>query len=173
MTEVEIPRHVEKKVRDAFGAVVNDDWEGAARALEGLDSVDGATAFTLAMYVCGYVVDDIFIDSAKSGDGIPSRQELRDLAGDIVTVLAESGAGVIGDVDEVAAFLELAGEAFREDTEPGPDPLRGLDGGRVIYLAFMCGGYLLGAFRRDDLGEHWWEYLDRIWAHALADDTSS
>lgn len=165
---MEIPRHVEQKVRDAFGAVINKDWDGAARALEGLDSEEGADALSLALYVCGYVVDDIFVDSAKSGDGIPGRAELREIAEDIVTGLAERGAGTIGDVEEVATFLGLAGEGFRGATEPGPDTLKGLDGGRVIYLAFMCGADLLAVYRRDEQGEHWWEYLDRIWAHALA-----
>lgn len=169
---MEIPRHVEKKVRDAFGAVINEDWDGVAEALRGLEPEEGAVALSLAVYVCGYVVDDIYVVHAKSGDGIPSRAELRDLASGIVNVLAERGAGVIGDDEEVAVFLGLAGEAFRGDTEPGPDPLRGLDPKSAVYLAFMCGGYLLAVYRRDEQGEHWWEYLDRIWAHALADDTS-
>jgi hypothetical protein len=166
---VEIPPHVEQQVRDAFGAVINKDWDGAAQALEGLGSEEGADALSLALYVCGFVVDDIFVDSAESGDGVPSRAELREIAEDIVTGLAERGAGTIGDVEEVATFLGLAWDAFREDTEPGQDPLKGLDGGRVVYLAFMCGADLLAVYRRDEQGEHWWEYLDRIWAHALAD----
>jgi hypothetical protein len=166
---VEIPRHVETKVRDAFGAVINEDWDGAAEALKGLNPDDGGVALSLALYVCGYVVDDIFLNTARSGDGVPSREELREIAEDVVTVFDESGAGTVGEVEEIVTFLQLAGEAFRDDTEPDRDPLKGLDGGRVIYLAFMCGGYLLGAYRRDEQGEQWWEYLDRIWAHALAD----
>lgn len=168
---MEIPRHVEKKVRDAFGAVINEDWDGVAEALRTMDSQESAVALGLAVYACGYVVDDIFLNTAKSGDGIPSREELRELASGIINVLAERGAGVIGDVDEVATFLEIGGERFRDDSEPGPDSLKGLDGKSVIYLAFMCGGYLLAVFRKDDQGEQWWEYLDRIWAHALADNS--
>lgn len=166
---MEIPRHVEMKVRNAFGAVINENWDGVAEALKGLEPEEGAVALGLAVYACGYVVDDIYLNTAKSGDGAPSFEELRDLASGIVNVLAERGAGVIGEVEEVAMFLALAWERLRDDPEPDPDSLKGLDPRSVIYLAFMCGGYLLAVFRRDDQDEHWWEYLDRIWAHALVD----
>jgi hypothetical protein len=155
-----MPTQLAARIRDAFGAVITEDWDGMDVAFDAFTPDEGEIVLTLALYVSGYVVSDVVGHSA-AGHGPPNRESLRRLAKDIVDGVG--GAAAIGGVEEIATFLDLAAESYRG--ELAPNMLRGADGRLVLTLAVLCAGWLLAAYRHQ--GQRWEAYLYEIWAQYL------
>lgn len=140
---MKIDERVEAHVRNAFNGVIARDGEQMVEALRGLDEADSLTAIGLVLYVCGFVVNDIYRTGATA-------DEIRELADQVV----RSESWVRLRTDEVATLLSAAAT--------GDDTLGGLTKADIPGTATVVGGHLLGAFSHDD--QPWHEYLDEIWA---------
>lgn len=139
-----IDERIEDHVRNAFSAVIARDGRKMVDALRGLDETDSRIALGLALYVCGFVVNDVYRDGA-------TEHEVRELAEQITRSEAN---WVTLDPDEVTTLLTAAAT--------GDGTFGGLARKDVPALAFISGGHLVGAFSHDD--QPWYEYLDEIWA---------
>jgi hypothetical protein len=142
---MDIDQRIESHVRKAYSRVVGRDGDGMIAALADLDDTDWQMAVWLGVFVCGFIVKDVFPDG-------PTDDELRGLAQGIID--AESDWVDLGPVDQVATYLRAAAD--------GDPTLAGLPRKDVIGLTFVCGGHLLATHRLKD--QNWWEYLDEIWA---------
>jgi hypothetical protein len=138
-----IDERIEAHVRQAFGAVIGRDGDQMTEALRGLDEADSQVAVGLALYVCGFVVNDIYREGATDG-------EVRGLAEQIVR---SEAAWIKLDANDIAKLLKAAAT--------GDNTFGGLDTSAVAGLAFVCGGHLVGAFSEDD--QPWHQYLDEVW----------
>lgn len=139
-----IDERVEAHVRQAFSAVIARDGERMVEAMRGLDEADSQRAVGLALYVCGFVVNDIHRSGATDS-------EIHELAAQITR---SESRWVNLNTAQVATLLRAAAA--------GDDTFGGLSHADVPGLAFVAGGHLLGAFSYDD--QAWHEYLDQIWA---------
>ncbi|MEV6304956.1 hypothetical protein AB0M02_36475 [Actinoplanes sp. NPDC051861] len=146
---MEIDPRIEEHVREAYRGVIARDGDRMVAAFRGLNTQDSATAVSYAVFVLGYVVNDVFRDGA-TGD------ELLDLAQKIVK--SESDWIKLHSAEDLAAVLRSA--AVGDVTFPGVPP------GDVIGHVLVAGGYLLGVYRHED--QEWWNYLDEVWGALLA-----
>jgi hypothetical protein len=143
-----IDERIEGHVRDAFTAVIGRDGDQMTEALRGLNEADSQVAVGLALYVCGFVVNDIYRQGATDA-------EIHELAKQITQ---SESSWIKLDTDSNAKLIRAAAT--------GDGAFGGLGKADVPGLAFVCGGHLLGAF--SDEGQPWHEYLDEIWAAAEA-----
>jgi hypothetical protein len=143
-----IDEGIEQHVRDAFGSAVNEDGDRLVESLKGLNQTDTLRALGLGLFAVGFVVNDIFRDGATD-------EELLDLAQQIVE---EEASWVTLDENAIVPLLRAA--ATSDISLPG------VNKEDAVFLTFVCGGHLLAAFRED--GQHWYDYLDEIWAQLLA-----
>ena len=143
-----IDEQIEERVRAAFSAAIARDGDAMVGALYGLTEQQAQQALGLALYACGFVVNDIFREGATD-------EEVRALAQQITETEA---SWVRLDVDTVAGTLRAAAR--------GDASLDGVDHADLVGNAFVSGGHLLAAFRTDD--QEWWQYLNEIWEHLEA-----
>lgn len=141
---MQIDERVEGHVRQAFSAVIGRDGDALAAALSRLSEQDRVAALGLALYVVGFVVNDIYRNGA-------SDEELRTLARQIVD--GESN-WVTLNIDTVARILRAAAT--------GDASLGGVAKDEIAGNVFISGGHLLGAFSQK--GQPWHAYLDEVWA---------
>jgi hypothetical protein len=146
---MQIDEQIEEHVREAYRGVAAEDGARIARAFEGLSPDDAATTLGYGLFVMGFVINDVLRKGATDADldGIAQRA--------IETV---SGWVDLGDKAAVVALLSAASKG--DGSVPGVPPED------VLGNTFVLGGYLLQAYRLDS--QHWWEYLDDIWAQAQA-----
>lgn len=146
---MKIDPRIERHVRQAYGAVATKDGAAIAPSFEGLSSQDSAIALGYGLFVVGFIVNDVLRDGVtdEALDGIARRA-------------AESTSSWI-DLGARSALVALMRAASKGDASIPDMPVEDLVG-----LTFVLGGYLLQAYRLD--GQHWWEYLDDIWAQAEA-----
>lgn len=144
-----IDERIEGQVRKAFSAVVGKDGDEMVAAIRDLGEDDAQAAVGYALFVVGYIVNDAFPNG-------PTEPDLRSIADDVITGVSDWVR--IGTVDTVATFLRAAGA--------GDTTFRGITQDDLPGTAFVCGGYLLARYRRED--QRWWEYLNEIWAAAEA-----
>jgi len=140
-----ISEAVEEKVREAYRGVVARDSERIRAALHGLNERESREALGLGLLVCGYVAKDVYPNG-------PTTTDLQQIAREIIS--GESEWVNLGSQDSVSNFL---GVAVAGDTN-----FTGIQKDDLVGLIFVCGGHLLATYRRE--GQHWWEYLDEIWA---------
>jgi hypothetical protein len=143
---MQIDEHVEEAVREAYRAVIAKDGPRLVNAFRDLSEDDARTAVAYGLFVCGFVVKDVL------RDGI-TEQNLDQLAAAIIA--SESAWVDLGSAEDLAALLRAAatGDTSFAEVRDRQD---------VVGKIFVCGGYLLTSYRRDD--QHWWDYLDEIWA---------
>jgi hypothetical protein len=144
-----IDERIEQRVRDAFGAVANRDGAGMAAAPQGLSNEDVATALSYGLFVVGFILNDVLREG-------PTDEDYEVIAGRAID--AASGWIDLGDRAAVVALLRAAAKG--DPSVPGVSPED------VLGHTFVLGGYLLQAYRLDN--QHWWEYLDDIWAQLEA-----
>lgn len=146
---MKIDETIEAQVREAFSCVVGKDGDGMVAAITALGEERARTAVSYAIYVCGYIVNDVYRDGA-------SRDQLLEMAAGIID--GEKSWVDLGEPDGIADFLDAAAQGKTTSTDiPAAD---------VIGAAFVCGGHLLATrlYRHD----RWFEYLDEIWNTAAA-----
>ena len=137
------PPQAEEKLIEVFTGVVAKDSDRVGAAIRAFNEEELKTATATALFICGYVVNDVFRDG-------PTPENLHEMAEQIIEDLTDLVN--LGEVDDVAKFLDL--------TARGSESLEGLSPMEVLFLAFPCAGYLLAAFSLED--QRWWEYLDEI-----------
>lgn len=140
---------VEAHLREAFAAVIAKDGDRMVTAFRGLDQEQSVEAARYAIFVVGFVVNDVF----RKGW---TEKQVGDLAAKVVQ--SEGSWIDLGSADEVARLLDAAGKG--DLTFPGV-PREDVMGHIVV-----CGAFLLTSFRLD--GQHWWDYLNEVWEAALA-----
>jgi hypothetical protein len=141
---MKIDERIEEHVREAFSAAIGRDGDRLVAALDGLDERDSQTALALGLAVCEFVLNDAFGAEPTPAELSTEAEEMR---GDLPELLS------LDSREQIAAFL---GTVARGDTA-----MAGLDAARIVWLTFVCGGYLLGTRSLDD--QKWWEYLNEIW----------
>jgi hypothetical protein len=142
-----VDERIEEIVREAYRAVIAKDGDRLVSTFRGLEEEDARKAVAYGIFVCGYIVNDVFRDGAKE-------QELRELATKIIA--SEADWVDVGSPDEVAGVLGAAAK--------GESPFGNVPPQDAIGTVFVCGGFMLTSFRLKR--EHWWDYLDEIWAAA-------
>jgi hypothetical protein len=142
---MKISERIEQRVRNAFGAVIDRDGDRMVTASEGLSEPDAATALRMALYVVGFVVNDIYRDGASEGQLLTVARQIVDTEADWV------------QLDPADIIARILGAASKGDMSLGGVREEDLAGN-----VFVSGGHLLGAFSLE--GQPWWKYLNEIWA---------
>jgi hypothetical protein len=140
-----VDERIEPRLREAYSAVIAKDADRVSAALQGMTAEDTTTFLGLGLFVCGFIVNDIYKESATD-------ENVRELAGKIIA--KQSDWMDVGEPEVVTAFLKAAAS--------GDTRLAGLGGEDITGLTIICGGHLLGYYRLND--QRWYEYLDEIWA---------
>lgn len=140
-----IDERIERHVRQAYDAVATEDGQALAPAFEGLSQEDAATALGYSRFVIGFIVNDVLREGASEAD-------LNGIAERAIEATAEWID--LGDRAVVVSLLRAAAN--------GDPAMRGVPPEDVLGYTFVVGGYLLQSYRLDE--QHWWEYLDDIWA---------
>ena len=144
-----IDKVIERRVREAFAAVIGHDESDLRAHLRVLSERELQVALVYATFVTGYVVSDVF-------EGAPDDAELTEMAEDAVQGTKDWID--LGGIESVVAFLKAA--------TAGNADFPGVPGEDIAGYAFVIGGYLLSRYRRE--GQRWYEYLDDIWNAAQA-----
>lgn len=144
---MQIDERIEERVRHAYDAVAMEDGQILTQAFEGLSPDDMATALGYGLFVVGFIINDVLRDGASDADlaGIAQR-----------AIESESSWVELGPVDSLVALLRAASK--------GETSIPGVPREDLVGFTFLLGGYLLQSYRLDN--QHWWEYLDDIWAQA-------
>lgn len=141
---MEIDEAIEDHVRTAFSAAIGHNPNDLKAALGQIDARDFPVAVSYAIYVCGYIVSDVF-NGERRDTGIAEMAEY---------VVADNKEWVdLGSAATVAEFLKAAAA--------GDMTSAAVAGDEVAGQSFVIGGYLLSRFRH--AGQRWFEYLDDIW----------
>jgi hypothetical protein len=140
-----VDERIEPRLREAYSAVIAKDADRVSAALRGMSNEDTATFLGLGLYVCGFIVNDIYKESVTDAN-------VRELAEKIIA--KQSDWMDIGEPEVVAAFLKAAATGDTRVASLGGEDLTG--------LTIICGGHLLGYYRLE--GQRWYEYLDEIWS---------
>ncbi|MET8309741.1 hypothetical protein [Micromonospora sp. NPDC005173] len=146
-----VDERVEEAVREAYRAVIAKDGDRLASALAGLNEHEAQRAVRYAVFVVGFIVNDVFRNGATEA-------ELSGLADKIIA--SESSWIELGPREDLASLLSAAagGDVTATSTARAD----------VVGNTFVVGGFLLTSFRLDD--QRWWDYLDEIWAAMEAAD---
>jgi hypothetical protein len=104
--------------------------------------------FGYGVFVLGYTINDLYPDG-------PTEDELHELA--VEMLLSETWIDLGGEA-HLVALLRGAAAGDPSLLETAVDDL--------VPNVFVAGGYMLASYRGD--GQRWSEYLDEIWAAALA-----
>jgi len=150
---MQISERIEGHVRDAFGAVISRDGDAMVEALKGLTAEDSATAVGLALYVVGFVVNDIHRDGATDEELATLARQITETESDWVQLNPDTVASLLGAASTGDTLL---GGVARED---------------LAGNVFVSAGHLLGAFSGQ--GQPWHEYLDEIWTALEAEPEPS
>lgn len=142
---MEINPAIEEHVRDAFAAVVGEERDRFDAALNGLSDDDGPKAWQYAAFVVGYVVNLVQPDGVQDDtlDRIAQR-----------AIDATKSWFDLGSREQVKALLRASAE--------GAVNMPGVPREKAADMTFVLGSYLLQAYRGDD--QHWWDFLDEVWA---------
>lgn len=139
---------VEQHVRNALHGAVIKDIDQMVTAVGEIPEAKAKVAFGMGWYVCSYVLNDVY------RDGITDDQ-----ANALAQKIFNDGAGWanLESPEKVAIFLK--------STARGDASFDGLSADDILAPTFVIGAYLLTTARLDN--EHWWDYLDKIWAALL------
>ena len=141
---MQIDDAIEDQMRTAFSAVIDHKSSDLKAALGRFNPEEFKTATSYAIYVCGYVVMDVF-NSKPSDEGLAEMSEY--------IINDNKGWVDLGNTIDIANFLKAA--SVGDVTFPG------VPQEDVVGHSFVIGGYLLSRFRHE--GQRWFEYLDDIW----------
>jgi hypothetical protein len=142
-----IDERIEEVVREAYRAVIAKDGERLVSTFRGLSDEDSKKAIGYGIFVCGYIIGDVFRDGVKD-------EQLRDLAAKIVA--SESDWVDLGSPDDLANLLS--------NVAKGEAPFDNVPSEDALGTLFVCGAFMLTSFRLDR--QNWWDYLGEIWAAA-------
>jgi hypothetical protein len=149
---MQIDDAIEDRVRTAFSAAIDHNSSDLKAALGRFNAKDFKIATSYAIYVCGYVVTDVF-NSKPSDEGIAELSEY---------IVNDNKSWVdLGSPTAIANFLKAA--------STGDVAFPGVPEEDVVGHSFVIGGYLLSRFRPE--GQRWFEYLDGIWNAAQAGES--
>jgi hypothetical protein len=141
-----IDESVEEIVREAYRAVIGKDGDRLVGAFRSGSEDQARSAVAYGVFVAGYVINDVLRERVTD-------TQLLELAENIIE--SEADWVDLGDPVDLAKMLASAtrGDLSFEGVVPRED---------VIGNIFVSGGYLLTSYRNDD--QHWWDYLNEIWA---------
>ncbi|SCL18749.1 hypothetical protein GA0074692_0466 [Micromonospora pallida] len=141
---MKIDEQVEVQVRSVLDAVVHRNaprLEETVREMSGRGILQQGTE--LAVAISGFVLFEIH-------DGLPSRDQINELAGDI----AEQEAWMSPSVEDVRAYLTaLAEKTPLSETLPHE---------AIVVLPYLVAANLLATASKPEDGEWWFKYLDKV-----------
>jgi NDP-sugar pyrophosphorylase family protein len=140
-----IDERVEEIVREAYRAVIDKDGDRLVAAFRGHSEEQAQMAVAYGIFVAGFIVNDVLRQGV-------TEEQLRKLADQVI---ASEGDWV--DLGSPEHLVKLLASAANGDLS-----FEGVPREDVIGNVFVSGGYLLASYRLKD--QHWWDYLNEIWA---------